>query len=232
MSECSEEGVKHLLEECEDRLDALREALTDNVDASSIGVKPKAPFLILTLREALAWRTEELGRNACDALRRHDLIVAVLLTRAVIENGALLWRLKELIESHEEQSLENLHQTIVSALAGWKSVPEFPKATNIMTHITRLARTFSDVSGVYDSLSEAAHPNWSGVFGAYGTFGPEEGTAHFGRNKSDTLSRACHYATALSGAMLTFEAAFNAVAELMPGFIDQLAAAGLGWDDP
>jgi predicted trehalose synthase len=49
-------------------VDRLRSSLPQSVDVAALGVKSKAPFQLLCTREALIWRTEELARNACDAL--------------------------------------------------------------------------------------------------------------------------------------------------------------------
>lgn len=68
----------------------LRENLPARIDAAALGVWSKAPFQLLCAREALIWRSEELARNACDALEREDLSVAALLTRALTENAALV----------------------------------------------------------------------------------------------------------------------------------------------
>src|SRR6266576_3097896 len=74
----------------------FRDNLPRSVDVAALGVLPKAPFNLLCAREALIWRTEELARNACDALERDDLAVAAILIRAITETAALAWKLMEL----------------------------------------------------------------------------------------------------------------------------------------
>ena len=88
------------LKEARTRTDALRTSLPQSVDAGSLGVRSKAPFLLLGVREALIWRTEELARSACDSLERTDLAAAAVLARATIESAALAWRLMELVARH------------------------------------------------------------------------------------------------------------------------------------
>lgn len=79
--------------EARDAATRLRECLPSCIDAAALGVRSKAPFQLLCAREALIWRSEELARNACDALECEDLSVAALLTRALTENAALMWKL-------------------------------------------------------------------------------------------------------------------------------------------
>ena len=62
-------------------VDRLRGSQPQSVDVAALGVKSRAPFQLLCTRGALIWRTEELARNACDALERDDF--------AITENAAL-----------------------------------------------------------------------------------------------------------------------------------------------
>jgi hypothetical protein len=80
-------------------VDRLQASLPQSVDVAALGVKSKAPFQLLCTREALIWRTEELARNACDALERDDFAVAAILTRAITENAALTWMLMDVLDA-------------------------------------------------------------------------------------------------------------------------------------
>lgn len=54
-----------------------------------------------------------------------------------------------------------------SRTEGWGR-PEFIKAKNIVTIIERLDKTFDGaIKGVYDDLSEHAHPNFAGMAATY-----------------------------------------------------------------
>ena len=46
----------------------LSQSLPELIDVAALGVRSKAPYQLLVVREALIWRTEELARNACNAL--------------------------------------------------------------------------------------------------------------------------------------------------------------------
>jgi len=56
----------------------LGASLPDKIEIAALGVRAKAPFQLLTVREALIWRTEELARGACDALEKEDFTVAAM----------------------------------------------------------------------------------------------------------------------------------------------------------
>jgi hypothetical protein len=60
----------------------LSQSLPELIDVAALGVRSKAPYQLLVVREALIWRTEELARNACNALEAEDFAVAAILTRA------------------------------------------------------------------------------------------------------------------------------------------------------
>ena len=87
---------------------------------AALGVKSKAPFQLLCTREALIWRTEELTRNACDALERDDFAAAAILTRAVTENAALAWQLLDVLEARKNTP-EKLNDMLMRLLGGWRT---------------------------------------------------------------------------------------------------------------
>jgi len=73
----------------------LSTSLPDKIEVAALGVRSKVPFQLLTVREALIWRTEELARGACDALEKEDFTVAALVIRSVAESAAMTWYLLE-----------------------------------------------------------------------------------------------------------------------------------------
>jgi hypothetical protein len=79
----------------------LSASLPDKIEIAALGVRSKAPFQLLTVREALIWRTEELARGACDALEKEDFTVAALLIRSIAESAAMTWYLLEILENRK-----------------------------------------------------------------------------------------------------------------------------------
>ena len=73
--------------EARQRVENIRAHLPSSISVAALGVRSKAPYLLLCTREALIWRTEELARCACDVLAKDDVAAGILLTRAVIESA-------------------------------------------------------------------------------------------------------------------------------------------------
>jgi hypothetical protein len=94
------------LEEARAYLARFAVSLPSHVSAAELGVIERAPYKALVVREALMWRTEETGRCACDLLERGDVTGGILLTRATLENAALLWRPMDVIRDRAKAPLE------------------------------------------------------------------------------------------------------------------------------
>jgi hypothetical protein len=63
--------------------------------------------------------------------------------------------------------LKGLHQRVLKAMYGTRQGkdihPELPDATNVLTLVDRLEKTFPRVRWYYDSLCEIVHPNADGM---------------------------------------------------------------------
>jgi alkylhydroperoxidase/carboxymuconolactone decarboxylase family protein YurZ len=210
------------MREARARTTALRESLPQTVDAAALGVWSKAPFQILCTREALIWRTEELARSACDALERRDLAVAALLVRAMIENAALTWRLMEVLDEWKALPPKERAELLASMMIGSRLWPDAPKALQILTCIDRMDKKVKGIRASYDILSEAAHPNWRGVFGMYAEVDEPTFTAHFGRGLRSSDATKGQIVDVLLGALGSFEVAYNRISDAMPSFLGEL----------
>jgi hypothetical protein len=192
------------------------------VDVAAIGVWSKAPYKVLVIRGALAWRTEEMARNACDALERADRAVGITLARSIIENTALLWRLGKILEGRAAQKLDTLNDMLTPMLLGFRSEADFPQAVNVLSLIDRLDNEIPGVRRAYDSFSEAAHPNYGGASGLYTHTNHEQYRTIFGRGvRSSPMANSAAHITAAS--LLLFNHAFNEIEELMPIWLAELS---------
>jgi hypothetical protein len=217
------EAMDNALDEARQRVDNIRARLPCSVSFADLGVRSKAPYLLLCIREALIWRTEELARCACDLLSKDDVAAGILLTRAVIENTAVIWRLRETLEARHTYSPADLDDKFEKMLLGWKTDPDFPRSVNSLTMIDHMDRQFHGVRERYDELSEFAHPNWSGVFGLFSVIDSETYTTKFGRGLRKTPSDAKEIAaTALRGYLELFEQVYNSISNSLPKFIEEL----------
>jgi hypothetical protein len=171
----------------------------------------------------MSWRTEELARCACDMLERDDIAAGILLTRAVAESAAFVWRLKELLEDRQRYTADDLQDKFERMLLGWKNDPEFPQAFNIQTMIDHMARKIPEVRTRYDQLSEFAHPDWSGVLGLFSVTNRTTYTTLFGRGLRRTPAAAKEQAAGTLHAFLElFEHAYNSISDELPNYLREL----------
>jgi hypothetical protein len=212
------------LDEARQLVESFAGNLQSSIPAAGLGVRPNAPFLILCVREALIWRTEELARCACNVLAKDDLAAGILLTRAVIESAAFIWRLKQLLDTRQTYTPDDLQDKLEKMLVGWKNDPEFPQAVNIQTMIDHMEKQMPGVRARYNELSEFAHPNWSGVFGLFSVIDRATYTAHFGRGLPKNTPSAAKKiaASSLKDSLEVFQHAYNSISETLPDFIAEL----------
>lgn len=201
---------------------SLSASLPDKIEIAAIGVRSKAPFQLISIREALIWRTEELARNACDALEREDFTVAALLIRSIAESAAMTWYLLEILENRKGYTPAKLNDKLMRMFAGSKNGwADGPEAISLLTFVERLNRKLPGFHAAYNSLSEYAHPNWLGVSGLYSKIDRENFTIHYGYGlRTEPAGR--QLANALVGGLLAFEDGYNKINNTMPAFIDEL----------
>jgi hypothetical protein len=213
------------LDEARKRIENIASHLPTSISVASLGVLSKAPYLLLSTREALIWRTEELARCACDMLERNDVAAGILLTRAVIESAAFVWRLKELLETRHQYSTAALHDTLRRMHLGWKNDPEFdpefPEKINILTIIAHMDKKLPGVKARYDHLSEFAHPNWSGVAGLFSSTDYQNYSTDFGRGLR-TSGQKENASILLATSLDLFEYAYNSISDTLPEFLEEL----------
>lgn len=145
----------------------MSQSLPEFIEVAALGVRSKAPYQLLVVREALIWRTEELARNAQNSLQSDDFAVAAILTRSITENAALIWKLKDILEKRADKSSEELNTALMRALAGSTTLEKAPDPYNVLSCLDSLNKTIEGARQTYESLSEFAHPNWRGVMGLY-----------------------------------------------------------------
>ncbi len=116
---------------------ALSASLPSKVEIAALGVLSKAPFQLLTIREALIWRTEELARNACDALEKEDFAVTALLTRGITESAAMTWYLMEILEQRAQYTPAQLNEKLMRMFGGSKGLYSKIDRANFTRHFGR-----------------------------------------------------------------------------------------------
>ncbi|QHS14953.1 hypothetical protein [Shewanella sp. Arc9-LZ] len=135
------------------------------------------------LREAVMYRFIELIESA-HALYKVELLVgSVVSVRSAYETLAVMWYLNTKL-SHlvKTKDLKHFSERTRSLILGWSKDEEFPEKTNILTCIKSVDKELEGKFGRhYDMLSEYAHPNYSGTFGAYANPNHETLEVTFGK---------------------------------------------------
>lgn len=224
------EALAGQLAEVRQYVEGFGASLPTSVDVRALGVREKAPFIAMCLRESLVWRVEELSRNALAALERGDEATGIVLARCVTEGTAMIWRLHSLIENRAARSADALHGDLKIMWLGSRHDPAMPQAFNVLTMIDHLDREIPKVRKTYDMLSEVAHPNWTGVAGLYCRTDYEEHIAYFGRGqRGNHNSRSA--SALLVGGLGLFQHAYNKIGDLLPDWLGELTPLELDKDE-
>jgi len=121
------------------------------------------------LREATMYRFIELIESSHTLYKAGLLVGSVVSARSAYETLAVMWYLNSKL-SHlvKTKDLKHFSERMRSLILGWSKDEEFPEKTNVLTCIKSVDKELEGKFGRhYDMLSEYAHPNYSGTFGAY-----------------------------------------------------------------
>jgi len=148
-------------------------------------------------------------------------LAGILLTRAVTESAAFVCRLKELLETRNQYSSDELHQKLQQILLGEKN-SGLPESVNILTLIDRMDKQIPGVRKEYDGLSEFAHPNWSGVLGLFGQHNDQLTFMQFGRGATERSTAKEIACDLLASSLGVFEYAYKVISDQLPKFLPEL----------
>ena len=153
----------------------LSSNLPKKIKAASLSHYSKLPFKAFSLREVLIHRITELSEVAVELFESEKLVSAIIMTRAVYETTSVLyWLYKRLKQVCATKELGNIDEFFMKSLFGSKNEERLPESYNILTAINHTDKDFQGYRNAYNSLSEFAHPNWSGLFGAYSKLNQEK----------------------------------------------------------
>ena len=160
-------------------------SLVSSVSAAEIGTLSKLPWKLVSARELLLHRLSSLSASAVDCYRRRESVAAVLLTRALLETTAMLYSLAAALEACvAAKSVAGVDKALMNVLFGSRNEMTSEVATNILSRIDKVDAHFKGYRWWYDHLSEVAHPNYSGLFDAYGMLDTASATLRLGPNPS------------------------------------------------
>jgi len=153
----------------------LSSNLPKEIEAASLSLSSKLAFKAFSLHEVLIHRIAELSEVAVELFELKKIVPAIIMTRAVFETTAVLyWLYKSIKQVCATKELGNIDEFFMKSLFGSKNEERLPESYNILTAINHIDKDFQGYRNAYNSLSEFAHPNWSGLSGAYSKLNQEK----------------------------------------------------------
>ena len=127
--------------------------------------KWKAPFRSLTLRETVAWRTQDLLEQSLLLFDSGHILGARIILRSAFESVAMLIYLNQLTRKVLEGQLDfhEFSAKTTTLLLGSRDNKTPYKSLNIMTILEKCNRKYPGIIELYAALSESAHPNYEGT---------------------------------------------------------------------
>jgi hypothetical protein len=159
------------LEECAERLTALRMGQVDP-DESPVA---KIPMKVAALLQVGIRRILELTESFVSDVNAGRYTPPFISARATVETACLMYsaiqRVREANTTRDLSALEEFDERIMKMLVGGKSRewahPDEYEAVNVLTVIQHLTKRIPQLTSMYELLCEYAHPNYSGMMGAY-----------------------------------------------------------------
>lgn len=138
--------------------------------------KWKALFRCWVLREATFWRVTDLLTQSISLHRQGHGLGSRILLRSGFETLAALIYLNHNIQGVLDGKLEfhSFCELTNRQLGGSKNISERPEAINVITMMQKGDKQYPGLRGMYDSLSESAHPNFEGLVWGYSKVDHEE----------------------------------------------------------
>jgi len=140
------------------------------VSPLSKNIAYKPTFEADYFREAAFYRFIELAESSYSLYKSDLLVGSVITARAAQETLAVIWFINSKLQHlSKTKDLSHFTDTINRLILGWSNDEEFPEKINVLKCIDSVDKALEGkFRRHYEMLSEYAHPNYSGTFGAYG----------------------------------------------------------------
>ena len=180
-------------------LDSLKSSLCAEVDLgglftrNNVAHKWKAPFRSLTLREGIAWRTQDLLEQSLLLHESGNALGARILVRSALETIAVLIYLNQLTRKvlNGDLNFHEFSRKTSVLLLGSRDSSTSHTALNIVTILQKCNTRYPGIEKLYAGLSESAHPNYEGVCVGYSEVDHENYVTQFS-NRWEALYAANH----------------------------------------
>lgn len=171
--------------------------------------KWKSPWRSLLLREAVAWRLQDLLEQSYLLYKNSHLLGARILLRSGFETVAVLIYLNQEMRRVVAGAL-NFHEfseRTAKLLLGSRDNTTEHQAINIVTVLQKADKRYPGLEDWYAALCESAHPNYEGMLVGYSKADSSEYLTTF-QNRWVTLYEKGHSAS-IGACMSVFEAEYN-----------------------
>jgi hypothetical protein len=175
------------MSEIELKLKVWKDSLCESVSLKNlyyekpIVYKWKAIYRCLVLRETVNWRTYDLTSQAHFLFNAKHILGSRILIRSAIETIALIIHLNQLIAKviSNELDFHEFDQKTRKLLLGSRDGSTKHSLISVITILEHCEKKYKDISSIYATLSECAHPNYEGVCFGYSKIDYENNSTHF-----------------------------------------------------
>jgi hypothetical protein len=173
--------------------------------------KWKAPYRSLVLREVLFWRTYDLLSQAQLLHENRHTLGSRLLLRSALETVATLVHLNQCTRAllDGDASFDDFDKKTRLLLLGSRDQTTKYQSVNVLAILKHVEKSYPGVLGVYNTLSESAHPNFEGVCFGYSEVDQERDETRFAIKLYEMW--ADRYGSLFSIVVLIFEKEYNEV---------------------
>ncbi len=166
----------------EAKLKGWEQGLSSDLDVGALYArKPtahkwKAPFRSLLLRKSVSWRSHDLLSQSLYLYQAKHMLGALIMLRANIETLAVLIYLNQLTRSvlNGKTNFHRFSEKTSQLVLGSKNESTELNAINIITILQKCNDRYPKLLKYYESLSEAAHPNYEGMTLGYSQQNPKD----------------------------------------------------------
>jgi len=113
---------------------------------------------------------------------------------------------------------------LMKGMLGSKDGTTQLEAYNVLKAVDRLDKKFDGLRGLYDTLCEFTHPNWSGAMGSYSAIDTAKYVLHLGKQHAKPPTPVGISALAIS--LTVFQVYYDALADVLKAINDKYGPKG------
>ena len=199
----------------EDVLEAWQKSLCKQIPVGGlfsrnpVAHKWKAPWRLILLREAIAWRLVDLLTQSTFLHKAQHVLGARILVRSAFETlGMLIYSNQEMRQVVAgELDFHEFSTRTSQLLLGSRDKSTNVQAISILKVLQRADKRYPGLFAKYEVLCESAHPNYEGVLVGYSVDNADSFETNF-ENRWNALYGKTHL-NSITACMAAFDAEYN-----------------------